>query len=137
MTPRKRGAQPGNTNALRHGFYSRSLRQSEANDLDQINGDDFSSEINMLRAVTRRIFEISDGVTDLDQAMRLLSTMGASATRLSNMIYKRRLLRNLTKDTDFQDALNQAIRETMEEFRARKANNETKQSEQSMSSSDE
>jgi hypothetical protein len=86
MTPRKRGAQLGNTNALRHGFYSRSLRQSESSDLDQINGDDFNSEINMLRAVTRRIFEISDGVTDLDQAMRLLSTMGASATRLPNMI---------------------------------------------------
>ena len=31
---RKRGAQPGNTNALKHGFYARAYRSGELNDLD-------------------------------------------------------------------------------------------------------
>jgi hypothetical protein len=29
MPPRKRGAQPSNTNALKHGFYSRQFQQLE------------------------------------------------------------------------------------------------------------
>lgn len=106
--PRKRGAQPRNTNALRHGFYSRYLRQAELKDLDHLEPSDLASEIAMLRAVTRRVLELGDGITDLDQAMTLLNTLGATSQRLANMIYKQRLLHG-DNNTALLDALNAAI----------------------------
>ena len=74
-TKRKRGGQPGNANALRHGFYSHSLRQAKTHGPDQINGGSLGSEINIRlygctqphsAAVPRRILDLSNGVTDLD-----------------------------------------------------------------------
>ena len=113
-TPRKRGAQPRNTNALRHGFYSRYLRQAELKDLDALQPSDLASEIAMLRAVTRRVLELGDGITDLDQAMTLLNTLGATSQRLANMIYKQRLLSG-ESDSLFLASLNAAIAELANE----------------------
>lgn len=115
-TPRKRGAQPGNTNALRHGFYSRYLRKAENDDLTLISDTDLASEIAMLRAVTRRVLALADGITDLDQAMSLLSTLSASSHRLANMIYKQRLIHG-DADSRILDTISQAIADVVEELK--------------------
>jgi hypothetical protein len=59
MANRKRGAQPGNLNALKHGFYSRSFLDLENTDLEAMLAQDLESEIAMLRVVVRRAFELS------------------------------------------------------------------------------
>ena len=105
---RKRGAQPGNINALRHGFYSRSLRKLELDDLDLILPDETDSEIALLRTVIRRVMELSDGIDDLDRAMKLLSTISLSAHHLSAMIYKRRIIAG-NADSRVAEALNNAL----------------------------
>ena len=105
---RKRGAQPGNINALRHGFYSRSLRKLELDDLDLILPDETDSEIALLRTVIRRVMELSDGIDDLDRAMKLLSTISLSAYHLSAMIYKRRIIAG-NADSRVAEALNNAL----------------------------
>jgi len=66
---RGRGAQPGNLNALRHGFYSRYFRSIELADLDQLSAG-LESEIAMLRVQTRRFLEVLEtaGEVDVDQA---------------------------------------------------------------------
>ena len=66
-TSRKRGAQPGNTNALRHGFYSRYLHQLELDDLDQIVSEDMDGEIALVRSLIRRTVEFSEGVDSLER----------------------------------------------------------------------
>ncbi len=115
-TPRKRGAQPGNTNALRHGFYSRYLRKAENEDLTLTSDTDLASEIAMLRAVTRRVLALADGITDLDQAMTLLSTLSASSHRLAGMIYKQRLIHG-NADSRILDILSQAVSEVVTELK--------------------
>jgi hypothetical protein len=58
MTLRHRGAQPNNTNALKHGFYSRRFRQIDRDDLDALPQDDrLDSEINAMRVLIRRALE--------------------------------------------------------------------------------
>lgn len=113
--PRKRGAQPHNTNALRHGFYSRYLRQQELDDLDLIDVASFTSEIAMLRAATRRLLELADGITDLDKAMALLNTLGQAAQRLAGMIYKAHLVAG-NQDGNVAEALSEALANVVKEM---------------------
>jgi hypothetical protein len=47
-----RGGQPGNTNALKHGFYSRRFRDIEFSDLDVITVADLQNEIAMMRVLS-------------------------------------------------------------------------------------
>ena len=49
VTARKRGGQPGNSNAWKHGFYSRSFTKLEAKDLKVVTSLDLTNEIIMLR----------------------------------------------------------------------------------------
>ena len=105
---RSRGAQPGNTNALRHGFYSRNLHQLELDDLDQVAGEDMDSEIALLRSLIRRTVELSDGVESLEVAIKLLNSIGMNAQHLSAIIYKRHMLAGNT-DSRVAEALNDVL----------------------------
>lgn len=87
MPKRKRGAQPGNTNALRHGFYSGRFNSLEVSDLDTVLSDGLVDEIALLRVIIRRVFELSDSdATDLDTWTRSLNTLGAASTRLAGLL---------------------------------------------------
>jgi hypothetical protein len=56
---RHRGAQPGNTNALKHGFYSARFSPLEARDLDVALRDGVEDEIALLRITIRRVFDLA------------------------------------------------------------------------------
>ena len=112
---RKRGAQPGNQNALRHGFYSHFLRQQEIDDLDAYDISDFASEIAMLRAHIRRVVELGDGVADLDAAIRQLDSLGTAAHHVASMIYKHQIMTG-DKDGSIGQALSEALAEVAKEL---------------------
>lgn len=118
MSPRKRGAQPANTNALRHGFYSRYLRQEELDDLDNYDMSSYASEVAMLRAAARRLLELGDGIDDLDKAMALLNTLGLAAYRVANMIYKNKMMSG-EQDNPISSTLSQALSEITKEVKLR------------------
>lgn len=90
--PRKRGAQPGNTNALKHGFYSRIFRKQEHEDLDQFLTNGIEAEIDLMRIVTRRVFEMTDEMKDLNQATRALCALVKAATTLAKLLRTQELL---------------------------------------------
>jgi len=46
---KRRGGQPGNVNAVKHGFYSRRFRELEAEDLDAALQNGLGDEIDMMR----------------------------------------------------------------------------------------
>lgn len=58
MPSKKRapGAQPGNANALRHGFYSRKFKDMDLKDLAAMSAT-IEQEIALLRVATRRRYE--------------------------------------------------------------------------------
>lgn len=89
---RRRGAQPGNTNALKHGFYSAHFKASELRDLDAIMSEGLSDEISALRVFTRRIIELANGVESLDEMINVTGALGLSAIRLAGLLKAQKLL---------------------------------------------
>ena len=54
---RKRGGQPGNTNALKHGFYTTNFSPAERKGLEGVKGVVLEEEIALLRVLIRRFAE--------------------------------------------------------------------------------
>ena len=80
-TKRKPGGQPGNLNALKHGFYSQALKEAQALELDQaaaVAVDDLSGEIALLR-------------------QRIITLLQAAPDKLELLCEATRALANLTR----------------------------------------
>ena len=84
-SPRPRGGQPHNTNALKHGFYSRHFRKRDLQDLDTYQFDGLTDEATLLRIFMRRVIEAA--VKDSDTynplaVLRLICLGSATLTRM-------------------------------------------------------
>ena len=89
---RTRGAQLGNTNALKHGFYARAFRDLEAADLDMLLRDGLTDEITMLRVMMRRTMDLADKIKDVDTIGATLGVLGMTATRLAGLLRTQKIL---------------------------------------------
>jgi hypothetical protein len=58
VSKRRRGAQPGNQNAQRHGFYAKSFTENELQDLDSNIKGEFHDEIALARINAARLAEL-------------------------------------------------------------------------------
>jgi hypothetical protein len=118
----KRGAPLGNTNALKHGFYSRKFRSLELADLDALQVG-LASEVAMLRVVTRRLFDYfslveEKGGQGKDACLKDLTSamlaLGVLATRISGLLRANQVLTGADNPIDgpLQIALQEFIQET-------------------------
>ena len=84
--PRRRGGQPGNLNALRHGFYSRALAaagRETYQEAHEVAADDLAEEIALLRARIHRLLEAEpDNLELLSRALGELGRLCATQYRL-------------------------------------------------------
>ena len=92
QTKRRKGGQPGNLNALKHGFYSRHFNSLELKDLEATLESGLDSEIDLLRVATRRLLTLTADNKDIDTGIRLLTVLGATASRLANLLRSEALL---------------------------------------------
>ena len=85
-TPRRRrGGQKGNTNALKHGFYTSHFNTKELSSLKNLDSAGLKDEILMIRLFTRRLIEQSGpGLSFQDQydALRILCLACYTITRM-------------------------------------------------------
>ena len=101
---RKRGAQPGNKNALKHGFYSDQFKQAERRALNDIPMADLTGEIELMRVQMHRCLKAENQVEsqltyeDHLSAMRAFSHAADSITRLGRL----QTLLNL-QDTEWKE----------------------------------
>jgi hypothetical protein len=109
---RRRGGQSGNTNALKHGFYSSHFRRSDLKDLDNCEFSGIKDEITMLRVNIRRCIEFSDQVTTLTEAMELLRTLSLASIALARLIKTQYFLAPGT------DPISELINQILEEMQA-------------------
>lgn len=110
----RRGGQPGNSNALKHGFYSRSFRASESADLLQVDPNNLDDEIRMLKVVARRVLELSEGEAEYDNVLKTLSTLGMTSTRIAQLMRTKKILTGEDQNTAL--AISQALNEVIKEL---------------------
>ena len=109
---RPRGAPPGNLNALKHGYYARSLsarslsartlrRQQHrslqpAGELAQASASpqvaSLQAEIDMFRLIVRHVALRCRQINDLDQELRYVSVLSHSLATLSRLVKTQQLL---------------------------------------------
>ena len=113
---RHRGGQPGNKNALKHGFYSPGFKPNETADLEEVAGDvDLRDEITMMRVIIRRVFtHAEDCGDDRESWAMVLGSLGSASTRLAGLLRTQKLLDG--GGSDVADALSQALREVTSEI---------------------
>jgi hypothetical protein len=83
--PRRRGAQPGNLNAVSHGFYSTRFKKAERTAIENSDFTGLADEIALLRLYIRRVvaesLQFDDFAVHLE-ALRVISLASASLTSL-------------------------------------------------------
>ena len=91
---RRPGAQPGNRNALKHGFYAKGYIPLELADLDTALGDGLTDEIALLRVIIRRVFDFANDheAQTLETWSGSLNTLGAACTRLARLLRTNQIL---------------------------------------------
>ncbi len=113
---RPRGAQLGNSNALKHGFYSRRFTSLERRDLAGCSILDPLNEAVMIRVLQRRLFEMSEQVQDFEKIRLLLNTVAKSTMAIDRLIRTNYFLSG-NKDP-VQELIGQACNEVIQELRA-------------------
>ncbi len=115
---RKRGGQPGNTNALKHGFYTKQFSLNERRGLQEIEGVFLSDEIGLLRVLIRRFAEQikgSQGVS-LNESAQHLAVISEAMLRLASLLRTDNMLGSSEYDT-FGAALSRSMSVVLEELR--------------------
>jgi hypothetical protein len=111
-------APKGNTNALKHGFYSRRFKQQEIYDLDMLSGTDLpnlTSELDLLRVALLRTFEQAQAGGEDTDWTDYLSDIGLAATRVASLLRTQKILDGSNK-TDVANTILAAIAEVNREM---------------------
>lgn len=107
-TPRKRGGQPHNTNAVKHGFYARYFRPAEVKDLSDLNLGDLVAEVEVMRIYIRRLLAVGGEPTTLNEAIHILDSLANSTLAVSLLLTRNRLLMG-SIETQIMDAFQEAL----------------------------
>jgi hypothetical protein len=83
---RKKGAQPGNNNAIKNGFYSRYFKKRDITDLQKHDFEGLKDEIELFRVQIRRISEMSSGINNLPDALDYLNCLSNAVDSLSRLV---------------------------------------------------
>jgi hypothetical protein len=114
MTRKRKGGQPGNLNALKHGFYSTQFQDLSPEDIEAIMEGGLEDEIALLRVLLKRFVNMTEGFNSLAEASQTLEIAGMTATRLGNLLKIQTLLGG--KGDETLRTLNDVIEEVNREF---------------------
>jgi hypothetical protein len=105
---KKRGGQPGNTNAYKHGFYAKNFSLAERRSLQATNGVVLGDEIALLRVLIRRFAEqiqASQGVALMESAQHL-AVVSEAMLRLASLLRTDHMLGGSESDAFFKTLSN-------------------------------
>jgi hypothetical protein len=114
---RKRGGQPGNSNAFKHGFYTQNFSRTEVKGLQAIQGVVLGDEIKLLRVLIKRFadqIEHSNGVA-LPESAHCLAVISEAMLRLGTLLRTDHLLGGSESSTLIKE-LNLALAGIAEEM---------------------
>lgn len=89
---RRRGAQPGNLNALKHGFYAKHFRSDELAQLAEATTQNLNGEIGLSRIAARRVLGLLDEVETPEEKAALLNAITMAAMRVASLLKTKKYL---------------------------------------------
>ena len=91
---RKRGGQPGNTNAFKHGFYTKNFSPAERRGLQATQGVVLADEIALLRVLIRRFSGqiLSSQGVPLNESAQHLAVISEAMLRLASLLRTNHML---------------------------------------------
>ena len=101
MKRRRKGAQPGNHNALRHGYYSSLFKAAERRLLDQLPLTDLSAEIELIRVTNKRFLQAlaaTGGDLDFETQLTALRAVNLSAHSIATLLRAHALTAAVNRD---------------------------------------
>lgn len=114
---KSRGGQPGNSNALKHGFYSSRFSNIELTDLETALHDGLGSEIALLRVLIRRFSEKLDQEDPtIEEAASHLLTIGSAMAKLAHLLRTDHVLSG-GQESAVMDAIHAALCEVTEDLK--------------------
>ncbi|MFA7408483.1 MAG: hypothetical protein WCY93_11770 [Anaerolineaceae bacterium] len=115
---RKPGGQPGNTNAVKHGFYTKNFSLAERRGLQATEGIVLGDEIGLLRVLIRRFAEQIQANQDvgLNESAQYLAVIGEAMLRLGSLLRTDHMLGGDQSSILFT-RLTRAMNEYLEECR--------------------
>lgn len=114
MAVRKKGGQPGNTNALKHGFYSPAFKSGEGEALEALGEAGVRAEVDMLRVSLRRLFQAAGELADPGDMASTLEAMASVSVTIAGLLKTQRLIEG--GQSSLSDALSQALGEVCGEL---------------------
>lgn len=114
---KKRGGQPGNTNALKHGFYTNNFSLAERQGLEAIKEIVLADEIALLRVLIRRFSAqvlASQGVS-LNESAQHLAVISEAMLRLASLLRTNHMLGG-SETSDLSQLLSLGIAEIYTEL---------------------
>jgi hypothetical protein len=110
---KSRGAQPGNLNSFRHGFYSKLFEPLDLEERKKILSTNLEEEVAMLRIATLRTFKLADQFDDIDQSIKALGALGLAAIRTSRLLKAQKEMGN---GDQADSAVRTAIQDVLKEW---------------------
>lgn len=105
---RKRGAQPGNNNALKHGVYSSKFRKLDFQNLQQMTMT-IDAEISALRIAAGRVFAYADSLDPSNDNMLTAWNVFTQQVKTINTLLKTKSIATGSNDDDLAKAAVEAI----------------------------
>jgi hypothetical protein len=119
---RRRGGQPGNHNALKHGLYTQEVwaevkpRKAAGDAADGLEAASLLAEVAMLRSLIHRLFESAWGEDSTSGLIEVLRALGVASTRLAVLLRTQRLLEGGQGSQAIQ-VIQEALTEVMAEMK--------------------
>lgn len=107
---RRRGAQPGNTNALKHGRYARVYQPAPIPGLAEHQFRDLQEEALLLRLFIARIVELYPDLTDAAQALSVFRALSAAMLSLARVVRASASLASTAETIRLLETLEQSAR---------------------------
>lgn len=107
---RRRGGQPGNKNAFKHGFYTANFKKADQKAFDGWQFSGLAEEIALLRVYIRRVVELGVSVDHLPQSIDLLRALSLAVTSLNRLVKTQAFIAN------GDDEISIAIRDVLNEL---------------------
>ncbi len=110
IPPRRRpGAPLGNTNALKHGFYTRRFHKRDLSGVESTNIKGLAEEIALIRIFTRRLVETCDPSADVYDLAGILRAICLASATITRIIRIQSFIAN--DPNQFDEELSEALRQ--------------------------